>query len=237
MSGTHSRRHLSSAARLGLTLRSVMLTPRAGYASAVVATERRERTGERLPEGRTPYVLAALGGAGVMCLWLKLGALVGWRTAGAGAFDYSVLAGALLVGAVASVGCQLAWGALGSALSGRVGGRARARDLRLVWGAASFPQIFVLLLLPIDLTVTGPPALTTAPLQDSIVTAWAALSVAAGAALGAWSAWLFLRGMEVATNLRLRAAAIVTFGAALCIAAVLGASVWAGTVAVSGGSS
>jgi hypothetical protein len=134
---------------------------------------------------------------------------------------------------VASVGCQLAWGALGSALSSRLGGRARPRDLRLVWGAASFPQVFVLLLLPVDITVAGPAAFTAAPFRDSIVTAWAALSVAVGTALGAWSAWLFLRGMEVATNLRLRRAVVVTLGAALCISGVLGASVWAGTLVVS----
>jgi hypothetical protein len=214
-----------------------MLTPRAGYASAVVATERRVRTGERLPEGRTPYVLAALGGAGAMCLWLKLGALVGWRTAGVGAFDLGVLFGALVAGAAGSVACQLAWGALGSALSGRLGGRSRARDLRLVWGAAAFPQVFVLLLVPVDLAIAGPPAFTAAPLGDSIAMAWAALSVAVGAALGGWSAWLFLRGMEVVTQLRLRRAVVVTLGAALCVFAILGAFAWAGTLVVSGAAS
>ena len=234
MTGTHSRRHLSSAARLGLTLRSVMLTPRAGYASAVVATERRVRTGERLPEGRTPYVLAALGGAGAMCLWLKLGALAGWRTVGVRSFDLGILFGALVAGACVSLACQLTWGALGSALSARLGGRARARDLRLVWGAAAFPQVFVLLLVPMDLAVAGPPAFTAAPLGDSISMAWAALSVALGAALGVWSGWLFLRGMEVATNLRLRRAIIVAAGAALCVSALVGAFAWAGTLVVSG---
>jgi hypothetical protein len=214
-----------------------MLTPRAGYASAVVATERRVRTGERLPEGRTPYVLAALGGAGAMCLWLKLGALAGWRTVGMGAFDLGMLVGALVAGACASLACQFAWGALGSALSGRFGGRSRARDLRLVWGAAAFPQVFVLLLVPLDLAVAGPPAFTAAPLGDSIAMAWAALSVAAGAALGVWSGWLFLRGMEVATNLRLRRAILVMLCAALCVSAILGTFAWAGTLVVSGAAS
>jgi hypothetical protein len=230
VTGAHSRPHLSSAARLGLTLRAVMLTPRSGYASAFKAAERRERTGASVAEGRTPYVLAALGGAGAMTLWLKLGA---WRTAGADAFDRGVLVGALVVGGLASVAGQFAWGAVGPALAGRLGGRARPRDLRLAWGAAAFPQVFILLLVPVDVAVAGPAAFTTAPLADSIVTAWAALSVAVGASLATWSAWLFLRGVEVATGLRLGRAAVVTVGAATCLALVIGAFAWAGSLAIS----
>jgi hypothetical protein len=234
LTGAHSRPHPSSAARLGLTLRSVMLTPRAGYASAFRAAERRERAGERLPEGVTPYVLAALGGAGAMCLWLKLGALVGWRTVGAGAFDAGMLSGALAIGALLSVACQHAWGALGPRLATRLGGRARARDLRLAWGAAAFPLVFILILVPVDLSVAGPAAFTIAPLADSVVTAWVALSSALATALGLWSAWLFLRGTEVATSLRWRVSVLVALGAGICVALITGACAWAGRVAVSG---
>jgi hypothetical protein len=237
MSGAHSRRHLSSAARLGLTLRSVMVEPRAGYASAFRAADRRQRTGKRPPEGWTPYVLAALGGAGAMCAWLKVGALVGWRAVGAGAFDGGMLVGALAVGALLSVAGQLAWGVVGEAVAARLGGEARSRDLRLAWGASAFPLTFVLLLLPLDLVVAGAAAFTSAPVGDSIVTAWAALSLAAGVSLVFWSAWLFARGMEAGTGLWWGRALLVAVSAALCLTLGLVAFAWAGNLVISGAAS
>src|SRR5688500_1684020 len=51
------------SARLGLTLRSVLLSPHDGFAAALKSTERRSRAGRRPAEGLAPYVLAAVGGA------------------------------------------------------------------------------------------------------------------------------------------------------------------------------
>jgi hypothetical protein len=145
-----------------------------------------------------------------------------------------VVAGALVVGALLSVAGQCAWGRLGPLVAARLGGDAQARDLRLAWGAAAFPQIFILLLLPVDIVVAGPGAFTTAPLADSIVIAWVALSAAVGTSLATWSAWLFVRGMEVATDLRPWRALVVALGAAMCLALVVSAFAWVGKFAIGG---
>ncbi|CAN5566205.1 hypothetical protein BH24ACT26_BH24ACT26_00860 [soil metagenome] len=210
--------------RLGLTLRSVALCPRDGYAAAKRTGERRARAGERLPEGVSPYVLALVGGAAVMCLWLKVGALGGLRDATSAGIDGAVVASALVLGGLLSVAGQFLWGAAGPRLLLRLGGHARGRDLRLAWGASAFPLVGVLLLLPLDLVLVGPSVFAIDPLSDSIATAWAALSIAVGVALAAWSLWLFLRGVEVASGLRLRRAApaalLGTGGFALLVYAV-----------------
>jgi hypothetical protein len=228
-----SGRDLSRAARLGLTLRSVMLTPRAGYASAFRAAERRARTGESRPEGWTPYVLSALGGAGAMCWWLKVGPLLGVRGSKP-TFDLGLLVGALGIGAVLALAGQLLWGAIGPRIVSTLGHRARGTDLRLAWGAAAFPLAFVLVLLPVDIAVAGSGAFMPAPLGDAVVTAWVALSLAITTSLVLWAAWLFLRGLEAAAELHPGRALVVAFAAAACLAVAAGAFVVAGTIALGG---
>ena len=217
-----ARHSASASARLGLTLRSVILSPRDGYAAAKRTGERRARAGERLPEGFAPYVLSLAGGAAFMCLWLKLGALAGWRDARVARFDAGVIVAALLFGTVISLTGQVLWGVLGPKLIARLGGEARPRDLRLGWGAAFFPSVAVLALLPLDLMIVGRGVFSVDPLADPIATAWAAVSIAVGVALLAWSAWLFLRGVQVASALRMRWALVAAFGAAVCAAAPVG---------------
>ena len=215
----HSAR---ASARLGLTLRSVLLSPRDGYAAAKRTGERRARAGERMPEGASPYVLAAAGGAALMCLWLKLGALVGLRDARLEQYDGPLVVAALLLGATISLTGQALWGALGPPIAQRLGGRARPRDLRLVWGASFFPLVGVLALLPLDLLIVGRGVFSVDPVGDAISTAWASLSIAVGLALLAWSAWLFLRGVQVASDLRLHRALPASVAGALCFAVLMG---------------
>jgi hypothetical protein len=157
-----------------------------------------------------------------MCLWLKLGALAGWRTARVARFDTGLVVAALLLGTAISLSGQMLWGALGPRLVARLGGEARARDLRLGWGAAFFPSVGVLALLPLDLMIVGRGVFSIDPLADPIATAWAATSIALGVALLAWSAWLFLRGVQVASSLRMRWALLASLGAAFCAAAPVG---------------
>jgi hypothetical protein len=92
----------------------------------------------------------------------------------------------------------------------------------------------VLLLLPVDVVVAGSGAFTSAPLGDSIVTAWVALSLAMATTLALWSAWLFLRGLEAATHMRLRRALVVGLGAAICLSVVVGTFAAAGNLAITG---
>ncbi|MFN2490772.1 MAG: YIP1 family protein [Actinomycetota bacterium] len=228
-----ARRHAHASVRLGLTLRSVVLRPREGYAAAMRTGERRARAGERLPEGVTPYVLALAGGAAGMCLWLKFGALAGLRHARVADFDSGVLIAALLVGVVLGLAGQVLWGAVGSWCVARLGGRARARDLRLAWGASALPLVGVLVLLAPDLILAGPGVFTIDPLGDAIATAWAALSIAVGIALAVWSLWLFVRGVEVASGLRLRRAVPAVLAGAACFALLAGGLAMAGTLVAS----
>jgi hypothetical protein len=211
-----------ASVRLGLVLRSILVAPRVGFESALEASRRRARINARGSEGAAPFVLAAVGGASLMLLWLKLGGMADLRAVGPRAYDPGLLVAALVAGALVGLGAQWLWSEAvarvgGATLRGLVRRRevdpaeargasartdgASARELRLVWGAAAFPQVLPLfVLLPLDLVIVGPGVFATAPLSDSLSTAWAALSVALGVAIAMWSAFLFVRGVQVVTG-------------------------------------
>jgi hypothetical protein len=194
-----SRAATRPSARLGLTLRAILLTPAEGFQAAVRAADRRERAAQRPAEGVFPYVLAAAGGAAFFLLWLKIGALAGLRDASLESYRAEYLTASVVAGGVLGVVAQYVWGAVGARTLGRP--RSSARNLRLVWGAAAFPQLFsLLILLPLDLLIVGPEAFTSDQLGDPLATAWAALSIALGVALGVWTAYLFIRGVSVTVS-------------------------------------
>jgi hypothetical protein len=167
-----------------------------------------------------------------MGLWLKLGALAGLRTTGGGEVDAVVVAASFVLGAALGVAGQLLWGAVGPWIVARVGGDARARDLRLAWGASALPLAGVLLLLPLDAALVGSAVFAVDAVGDSIARGWAALSIACGVALALWSLWLFARGVEVAAGLRPgRAALAVVVCIAGCAALVYGLGALARLVA------
>ena len=211
-----------ASVRLGLVLRSILVAPRVGFESAIEASRRRARIRARSSEGAAPFVLAAMGGASMMLLWLKLGGMADLRDVGPRAYDAGLLVAALVAGALVGLGGQWLWSEAAARLAGATrralrrdegadppgvsvparSGGASAPELRLVWGAAAFPQVLPLfVLLPLDLLIVGPGAFTTVPMSDSLATAWAALSVALGVAIALWSAFLFVRGVQVATEL------------------------------------
>lgn len=187
-----------ASARLGLTLRAVLVAPKQGFESAVAAAERRARAARRPAEGITPYVLSAFGGAALFLLWLKLGALFDLRDAPQGSFRMVYLAGAIAVGAVLGLVCQAVWAAVAAGILRSE--HAPRRNLRLMWGAAALPQVFGLLLLPLDLLIAGSGAFTTTRLEDPLSAAWAAFSIALGAAFAVWAAYLFVRGLGVTSK-------------------------------------
>jgi hypothetical protein len=238
-----------ASVRLGLVLRSILVSPRVGFESAVEASRRRARIKPRSSDGAAPPVLAAVGGASLMLLWLKLGGMADLRDVGARAYDPRLLVTSLMAGALVGLAAQWLW----SEATARVGGAtarqhapsrepderdpgaratrgagASARELRLVWGAAAFPQVLPLfVLLPLDLLIVGPGVFTTAPMSDSLSTAWAALSVALGVAIAMWSAFLFVRGVQVVTDFGPAWAGVAVVAApvslGLVVAAVLAA--------------
>jgi hypothetical protein len=121
---------------------------------------------------------------------------------------------------------QVAWGALGPRSLRGVGGAADGRSLRLAWGTAAFPQVFALfLLLPLDLAVVGPATFTSERLTDPVSAAWASVSVAIALVLAAWSAFLFVRGSQVAAGVSLGRATLASMAAVACLAMIVGALV------------
>jgi uncharacterized MAPEG superfamily protein len=217
----------NASARLGLTLRSVLLTPRDGFAAVLKAAERRERAKSRPAEGFSPYVLAAIGGASTMMLWLELGAMLGVREICTTANIGTYIAGSLILGAVLGLIAQTVWGAMGPRAMRSLRSEVTGRDLRLVWGASEFPQVFALfLLLPLDLAIVGTDTFTTAKLGDSLATAWAAFSIAVGISIAIWSLFLFVRGLEVAGGIGVKRALVGTLFGLACFAVVVGVLVF-----------
>jgi hypothetical protein len=109
------------------------------------------------------------------------------------------------------------------------------RDLRLVWGASDFPHVFALvLLLPLDLAIVGTDSFTTAKLDDSLATAWAAFSIALGICIAIWSLFLFVRGLEVAGDIGAKRALAGTVIALACLTVVVGAVLFGASVLARG---
>lgn len=211
-----------ASARLGLTLRSVLVAPLAGFESAFNVAERRARVGRHPAEGFTPFVVAAFGGASLLILWLKVGGLLGLRDSSGSDFHWAYLGTALVLGALMSLIGQGLWGFAGRYSARVMGGTALARDLRTVWGASSFPHVFALLfLLPLDLVIVGPATFTTDRLTDPLGRAWAALSIALAVSFALWSGWLFVRGAQAATGFHGLRALVAATVALLCVVAAV----------------
>jgi hypothetical protein len=221
-------------ARLGSSVRSILIAPREGFTAAIKAAERRARLGRRPAEGIASYGLAAAGGAALLLLWLKLGGLLELRSVDSVDFRWGYVVGAVASGAMLGVLAQLLWGAVGSATARRLGGEAHPRNLRLVWGAAALPQIVALaFLLPLDLVIVGRETFTTDRLGDPVDTAWAALSIATAVSLAAWSLWIFVRGVQVASGIGTVRAIVGTIAAGFCLVLVV-ASTAMGAAALAG---
>jgi len=169
-----------------------------------------------------------------MLLWLKIGSLVGTRKVAAVDFRWSYLAVAGIAGALIALIAQSVWGYLGAGLVRAFGARSPARDLRTTWGASASPQVIALVvLLPLDLLIVGTETFTSERLDDPLATGWAALSIAFSVSLLVWSAFIFVRGVEVATSSPPLKAIAMSFAAAVCLAAIVGGSI-AGALALGG---
>lgn len=207
----------ASSAHLGATLRTVLLAPRAGFESALKTTRRRKRLNKPRPEGIAPYVLSVVGGAAAALLWLKVSPLVGMRVDSPLYFRWQYLVVAAVLGALVMVVGQFIWGAVGPLVLRPLEVEADGRELRLVWGASAFPQVFALfLLVPIDLAIVGPAAFMNVRVEDTVSGGWAALSVALALAIALWSVWVFVRGMQVAGGVSAGRALLSAGPALLC---------------------
>jgi hypothetical protein len=195
----------------------VLVAPTEGFEAARRSTEKRTRAGESPAEGYAPFVLAALGGASLFVLWLKVSALLGLRDVTVADFRWAFLAAAGLMGAMMALAAQALFGIVAARFL-----RTGPSQLRMVWGASAFPQVFALaVLLPCDILVVGPEAFTTANLSDPVSSAWAAVSIAVGVALALWSWGLLFKGVAVVAGLRIRVALGVTLVAGACLAVIV----------------
>ncbi|HEX2196296.1 MAG TPA: hypothetical protein VHJ76_05155 [Actinomycetota bacterium] len=180
------------SARLGATVRGVLVSPASAFVPALKRVE-------ASAEGTSTFVLAALGGAAAMLLWLKVRALVGFRAVAPSDFHWGYFVTSLLFAAIVGVLAQLAW----SFAAPRAGGpdAGSPRSFRAVWALSAFPQLPVLLLLlPLDLLFVGDKAFTATDGGDTVALAWMALSTALAVSLAAWSLYVFVRGTHVATR-------------------------------------
>ncbi|MDP9067640.1 MAG: hypothetical protein M3N53_04720 [Actinomycetota bacterium] len=181
----------------------MLLSPRDGFRAALANAERRQRVGLRPAEGAAPLVLAAIGGVATALLWLKVGALIGAREVCNPQYLTGYIVATGLLGAILGLAGQSVWGRIAPRLLGSLHGeRPDPHELRLVWGAAAFPQVFALfLLLPLDLLIVGQDTFTTTELVDPVSTAWAAFSIALGVSALVWSVFLLVRGVESSSGL------------------------------------
>lgn len=197
------------SARLGATVRGVLVSPATAFVPAL-------KRAETSAEGLSTFVLAALGGAAGLLLWLKVRALVGFRALAPSEFDVGFFVTWIVLAMVIAVIAQVGWSFVASRLGGPDAGS--PRSFRAVWALSAFPQIPALLVLaPLDLLLVGRDVFTATDSGDSVALAWTALSTALSVSLAVWSAFVFAQGTHVATRApRRRSAGVV----ALSVAAV-----------------
>lgn len=211
MSSTISSGH--GSARLGATVRGVLVSP----GSAFVPALKRVETSD---EGTSTYVLAGLGGAAAMLLWLKVRALVGFRALSASDFTWGYFVTSLVFAAAVAILAQIAWSFVAPVAGG--GDSGSPRSFRAVWALSAFPQLPALLVLaPIDLLLVGRQAFTASDSGDSVALAWLALSTAGAVSLAVWSAYVFAKGTHVATRAATSRTAGVVAASFVCVAAVV----------------
>lgn len=202
--------------RFGATVRGVLVSPGSAFVPAL-------KRAETSAEAKSTYVLAALGGAAAMLLWLKVRALVGFRVLAPSEFRWGYFVTGLVMAAVVAVVAQTVW----SFVAPRIGGpdSGSPRSFRAVWSLSAFPQVGALLvLLPLDLLIVGREAFTASDGGDSVALAWMALSTALSLSLGVWSAFVFAKGTHAATRAttgRTASVVVSSLVTALVVAAVL----------------
>lgn len=209
-------RSTQGSARFGATVRSVLVSPGSAFVPAL-------KRAETSAESRSTFLLAALGGAAALLLWLKIRALLGALLPSD--FRWSYFVTWLVTAAVVAVGAQTAWSFVAPRVAGPDAGS--PRSFRAVWALSAFPQIGVLLVLtPLDVLLVGREAYTASDGGDSVALAWMALSTATSVSLAAWSAFVFAKGTHVAARATAaRSAAVIALGfvsAAVTVAAVVG---------------
>ena len=230
---TQTAGHRRASARLGLTLRSVLLSPRTGFEAAITACGPPIEDRGVAVGGGVADALGVRGRSGGHAPVAEGRRAPGARDAAEG-FEWSLLLAALAIGGLVYVLAQALWGLAGPRVISALRGSAPSGLLRLVWAAAACPMALGLLLLPVDLVVVGPEAVTSSAPGETMSTAWAALSISLHVAAAVWSLYLLFRGTQVVGRIDAgRAVAAIVAG--LALVALLIAGLQVGLSALSGG--
>lgn len=169
-------------------------------------------------------LLAALGGAFLTLLFLKVRGVIGFEGITPSEFRWRDFSLVLVAGALAGIIGHYLFGWLAQALVARDGKRASARDLRTVWGVAGVPvALAFVLFLVLDVLIGGRDVYLTPREGDSLVMGWAIGSLVLALGAAAWSFLLFLKGIGITGEMRpsRSTAVVVVSGIALGVAAPL----------------
>lgn len=228
------RKHQAPPAHWGSALRSILTSPRKGFARAL-------RLSRNDGGGRAGSILAlllsGLGGAYLLLMFLKIRGLLGFlEVSPQDAQWWSGLVLSVIAATVMGIVGHFLFGVAARPLVARIGKRCAARELRTVWGLSSFPAAagFGVLLI-LDLLIAGREAYSSVE-GDSLVTGWSVGSLVIGLSLGVWSLYLFVQGLEVAADVRPSRSIMVLLVAVLCLtfAAAFGIVVMIGLVSLVG---
>lgn len=205
----------TTAGHWGGAVRTALLSPGRGFRRILELA----RAG---PGGWKRTVLvalpAALGGAFLLLVFLKVRSLTGFRAEAPD--DWGVFAAGFAVAALAGVLAHFVFPLGATPLLGRLGRRVAGRDLRLIAGVAALPAaIGFTLLVVVDVLIAGREAYSEIS-GDTLLTGWTAGSLALAVAAGAWSLYLFMQALALAAEIRLRRSimVVVVAGAALLLA-------------------
>jgi hypothetical protein len=212
---TTARKPAPPPAHWGRALRTILISPRNGFAKALRLSRSDEGRGGR--KVLVP-ILSALGGAYLLLMFLKVRGLTGFRDITPSEFDWAPFTLALVVAALSGVLAHYLFGFAATPAASRLGRRCEPQDLRTVWGLAGFPvAVAFLLLLVLDIAIAGREAYSSVE-DNSLITGWSAGSLTVGLSLGLWSLYLFVKGLAVAAQTRISRSLLLVVVATLCLA-------------------
>ena len=164
-------------------------------------------------------ILAALGGAFLMLLFLKVRGVIGFEGVSLSEFKWLHVFAAFVAGAIVAGIAHYLFGMLTPTLLPEAAKNGGSRDLRTVWGLAALPAavtfaVFALL----DVFIGGPDVYLTPRDGDSLVVGWSIGSLVLALAVTAWSLVIFYKGLSVIGGARVTRSVVITAVAGLCLA-------------------
>jgi hypothetical protein len=189
-----------AASKWGATLRTVLFSPGDGFKRSLRLS--RSKESDRVRSIVMP-ILAGLGGAFLMLLFLKARGVVGFEGVQPAEFKWRDYTLALVISGFAGVFAHYLFGLLARYVVGRGTQRTESRELRTIWSVAALPVALTFaLFVVLDVFIGGRDVYLTPREGDSLVMGWAIGSfvLAAGAAI--WSFLLFIKGLGIAGDMR-----------------------------------